>query len=935
MNNKNTQAALSPQSASGSGSDIEDREATAPVAQLQAPQLAANNVSRNRLLQRIATDHSTGGTTTLVVGPAGYGKSTLLSQYKQQLDNANWQTAWVSLEDSYSQEDDFYIHLYEAINGFNSAPLLEDSQAPQLADQITAGLIELSHQQQLYAIFIDDYHLIYEESIHSYLKHLLSHLPGNVAMFISSRELIPIPLAKLRTREKLITIGIDELRLDRQEAKLLFEDINKLSIASAQLEQLYQRTDGWAAAMQLAAISYREAHNPESFVEHFSGSVGSVADYLVEEVIDSASPEFTDFLLRASILERINPALCTATTGNSQLSQQLHQLQEGFPLIQQLGDSGQWFRLHPLFRDCLLKRIDTQMPQQKLQAHCAASQWFEEQGMIAEAAQHAINAGDEDRALALLEERGMSLVVHGHLKSLLNLLQRLPVSLQQSSLEIMIQMGWLEALNNHTEQARTICNEIKHIMAENAVSADSEWFKVHELDAALYIFEDNITEGAQLAAQWIDKVPDTSRYAATFSILLAYAELSVGALREAQDKCRWILTSENVIDKSYSYSYATCIHGLAYYYTAQPKRALLHANNSIELLDKQLGQSSLTLTPLKAIAAASHVLLGELEQANALFSEEVLSLDEMGTPDSLLAVIPARAAVLNHYQGLQTAMDFLLEAKCFASEHRNGERLEACILHERLRLLLNRGYREQAHAVFAQELPRFTNSATPFEHPQQVEEYLQLAKIRLALASGELTEADTLLGSLQNHQREQKVLRRIELNLLKARLQAETGDNAAAQQTLLATLLLDQEACILQPYREEGPLIASCLRQLLKALGEGGNALQHQLVTAILESPTASTEATSLAPASAPDLAPAPSQEIAAERETLTEELTKRELATMEKIAAGYSNKEIAEHFHVSINTVKSHITASYSKLGATRRTQAVLRMKELGLVGH
>jgi len=902
------------------------------------PQLPGGSVIREGLLQRLNGDGLRAGFVAIITAPAGYGKSTLLSQSNRRYREAGWITAWLNLEENDNDETEFLRYLEEAINQLirpvstssrrSEGPKRSSLSGPALISEL---INTVSLTDQRFALFLDDYHVIHENKIHQLIQSLVMHLPGNLNIIVGSRTQLSIPLAKLRASNKLVTIEIDDLRFNPDEAAHLFKKTNQLEIEGPQLDQLYQRTGGWPAVMQLAAISFRDADDRTRFIDSFSGSTGPVSDFLGEELIDRLPTDFATFLIRSAITERLCYPLCKVITGDEKFSSELRVTGSDRFLIQQLDSEGYWYRFHPLFRDFLLRQMELRFPEEKQELHRIASSWYEEQGMIAEATQHAINGGDESHALALLEEQGMHFINHGHLSLLLSLIRRLPNTFLHGSIEILIQLAWVEVLNNRIQQTRNLLEEIKEILLKQKVVDEKEWMKVHTLEVPICFFEDNYLQGEKLVADWLDKAPDSSILFASLSIMKSYMSLNKYQYEESLNAARWLMDPGEHLEFAYSHSFAVCAHGLAWYYRGFPRRALSYLDDAIEWLGNHVSSTSQTINILKPLQATCYYQIGELERANTLFEEGLNALSALAAPDHFLAAVPARTRLLYKNEGYQSALDYLLETKILAEE-RNWYRLECAVLYERIRIYIELNSIDQARAIYEQcvrKLERAFNDSSP--QSLQSQEWLRTAEARIAIAEGEFTHAQTLIDELlQSFKPNERILRSMELLILKARLDIEAGDKERACRYLTEAMLLDEEHAISQIFRDEGSIILELLVQMYsdeeQKVGNNRNNLIRERLIKILD--PEDLKAGKALKGKAANSAETSSSDYQA----LMESLTKRELATMEKVVEGYSNKEISDSLHVSINTIKSHIYSSFGKLGVSRRTQAVRRLKELGI---
>ena len=254
-----------------------------------------------------------------------------------------------------------------------------------------------------FILVLDDYHVIETPAIHQHLSFLLDHLPPQMHLVISSRADPPLPLARLRARDQLLELHEVDLRFTTAEAVQFLNETMSLSLTPEQIAALETRTEGWIAGLQLAALSLRGREDLSGFVRAFTGSHRFVLDYLTDEVFAGQTESIQSFLLQTSILERLNASLCNALTGRADSQSILEELERNNLFVMALDDERRWYRYHHLFADVLRHRLTKKSPTVFDELHLRASAWFENEGLITEAVNHALAARDWERAAPLME----------------------------------------------------------------------------------------------------------------------------------------------------------------------------------------------------------------------------------------------------------------------------------------------------------------------------------------------------------------------------------------------------------------------------------------------------------------------------------------------------------------------------------------------------
>ncbi len=365
-------------------------------------------VDRSRLMRLL--EEGMRARLTLLIAPAGYGKTTLLSEWAI---HGVRPAAWISLD---KQDDDWvqfwsYItaSIREQIPGFGPSvwPLLEQGPSASVVSTepaIQAMLNELEQITDELVIILDDVHLIESHVIYKSLSYLLEHLPAHIHLYMASRTELTFPTARLLARGELRRITMQELRFGPEEGFAFFRDTTELSLTRDQVAQLCHQTEGWISGLQLAAISLKGSHNIEESIHRFSGHQQDIAEYLLEEVFRHQTEELRSFLLRTSILSRMNHSLCQAVTGQESSQEQLEKLEQYHLFIIPLDEQQEWYRYHHLWSEFLHKMFYRQSEVEWEKAHVHAASWLESHGFLEEAAEHYLTGRQFQEVVRIMEE---------------------------------------------------------------------------------------------------------------------------------------------------------------------------------------------------------------------------------------------------------------------------------------------------------------------------------------------------------------------------------------------------------------------------------------------------------------------------------------------------------------------------------------------------
>jgi LuxR family maltose regulon positive regulatory protein len=368
---------------------------------LHVPRRRRGLISRPRLAERLSRGAEV--TLTVLSAPAGFGKTTVLADWLAAPAGGR-SAAWVSLDQRDNDPAVFWSYVVAALNRAVGvgAQLLQSPQPP--IDTVLASLVnDLDAVSGEVVLVLDDYHLIDSLEVQDAMVFLLENLPAQVHLVIASRADPALPLARLRSRGELVEIRAADLRFTPEEAATYLNDVMGLVLTAAEVAALEARTEGWIAALQLAALSMQGRDDVAAFIAGFAGDDRYIVDYLAEEVLQRQPEHVQHFLLQTSILDRLSGALCDAVTGQHDGRATLTALERANLFLVPLDDRRQWYRYHQLFADVLRAHLHDEQPTVVATLHRHASEWFDANGEQAEAIRHALAGEDFARAADLIE----------------------------------------------------------------------------------------------------------------------------------------------------------------------------------------------------------------------------------------------------------------------------------------------------------------------------------------------------------------------------------------------------------------------------------------------------------------------------------------------------------------------------------------------------
>src|SRR5258706_12034545 len=400
------------------------------VTKFTIPPVRSALLPREHLLTVL--DQSRSFPLTLLSASAGFGKTTLLSAWASQSTS---EVAWLSLDEQDNDPTRFWAYVIAALRhsgsrlsavGEATLAMLHSPQPPLLTGALTLLINELAALSQDTALILDDYHLIREQAIHESLQFVLDHFPACLHLLLASRVDPPLPRARLRARGQVVEIRDADLRLSGEEAARFLTQVMSLSLTEEEIGRLEQRTEGWVAGLQLAALSLRRHTDVAAFLQAFTGSHRLILDYVKEEILAPLPQDQQRFLLYTSVLERMNADVCQRLSGEQASQQMLESLERAHLFLVPLDEERRWYRFHTLFREVLLARLQATQPEQVAHLHREAALWYQQQGWPHEAISHARDSQDFLFMAELLEGSVEGLYRRGELKTLLTWIKQLP-----------------------------------------------------------------------------------------------------------------------------------------------------------------------------------------------------------------------------------------------------------------------------------------------------------------------------------------------------------------------------------------------------------------------------------------------------------------------------------------------------------------------------
>ncbi|MCP4538774.1 MAG: tetratricopeptide repeat protein [Chloroflexi bacterium] len=891
-------------------------ESTFPhiTTKLHVPTTRSDLLNRPRLNQQL--DRCVEHKLMLVSAPTGFGKTTLLSEWSQQ---SECPVAWVSLDDTDNDPMHFWSYVVAALDklddsvGENVLPLIHSSRPSPVEYTIPTLINTVTSIPAHFTLVLDDYHCIESETIHEALAYLLEYLPSNMHVILLSRTEPPLPLAQWRARGQLMELRVPDLRFLMDETAHLFNQTMGLDLLPRDVATLQERTEGWAAGLQLAALTVQDQSGVGS-LQDFSGDHQYIAGYLASEVLQRQPEPVRDFLLQTSVLKVLKGSLCDAVTGGTDSAVILEQLHQANLFIAALDRKGH-YRYHQMFADFLRDQLERDPSFDPSVLHLRAADWYERHGGLNQAIDHTLAAGHVDEAVHLIEKTARQHVMRGEFATLLGWFRTLPDHAIHERPEFCLLYAWvltnsgqqdaasamLDQLDAHlhdSDEANTLLGEAANVRARIAVFRGDTAQNIHYSKKSLDLlpadhlmrgdvfldlaFAHNDVQDFEAAEPAFIKAIELSqpagnlRTALMATYYLSDTYVNRGLFRQAVQ--RWqqgVAWCKQADPPSASACWAHAGFGALLYEWNDVASAVDHLRKALDL-GRKSGEIKVLMYAPVSLASA---------------------LQTQGQPDEALTLLDAGAEVAR-----QTSVESLaqnIDAARMAVWLRQGE------LDTAERWLQHRGL-----SVWSNDLPHsYVTMLARF--------HLAQSRADQASSTDELARAIELLETLYDVDTVYGLtyVRAQHLALL-AMLYLAFDDDDQAIDKLAKAVSLAEPLGLVRTFVDYGVGMASLLRDLATK-GHGPNYLA-KLLGAFRDDASPQREIDSLPPVIS---------------QPLIDPLRRREIEVLEHINQGCSNKEIADEMVVAVSTVKWYLRNIYGKLQVNRRTQAVARARELNLL--
>ncbi len=893
---------------------------------LYIPPTRKNLVQRSRLLGLI--DSRLDCKLVLISAPAGFGKTTLLSQWMAKEARS---VGWLTLDASDNDLTRFLVYFLAALQSTNhnagiSIDELLESPQPWNTEAILTGMInEIADASEPFLVVLDDYHLITEPDVHDAIIFIVDKMPPQMQLVISSRVNPPWPLARMRGRAEILELRTDDLRFTPGEVAIFFNEIMGLDLNTDDINSLEARTEGWIAGLQMAAISMQGREDLTAFVQAFSGSHRFILDYLLEEVLNQQSPAIQNFLLKTSILERMTAQLCDVVIDGNDSQSILTQLDKANLFLIPLDDERCWYRYHHLFSDLLKNQLTQIYPYELLDLHRRASQWYEEQDLRDEAINHAFAAIDYEHVARMVKNYAMDMLHQSKYTLLLSWIEAMPEPLIEQDPWLCVYLSWTRHWAGIREGGVECLDNAERYMKTTSTIPECEarvlvgYIATVRAHYAL-INQDipQVLEQSQIALQQLPEGDYFTRGSA--GIALGGAYWGLGDVLKSEQA--FLDCASSALKGGYNYraSSALCYAGMQ-----QVKQARLHWADGTFQKALALAQDSggrrfpnagYPLAKLAELACEWN----NLSQAYIYADEGVSLCTQLGHVDLIAESLAALARVQlaqKDFEGVQETLD----RTDTLSGHTPLDPWALSWLNDsRIRLWLNTGRIDEAEKWI---LSSGLTVEDEFNYHHDLH-HIILARVlvaRLLIHPSKKHQDETmrlLARLLTATDRAGWVHQKISVLILQALAYHACDDDSGALDSFEQALKLAQPGGYIRSFIGEGTPVSELL-QMINAVRDGCDYTQNLIAAQKLEERQVPQRVEPFSNLS--------------QQNGLWEQLSDRELQVLRLLNSSLSATEIADELYIAVSTTRTHIKRIYQKLDVHSRLEAVERARDLGLI--
>lgn len=874
----------------------------------------------------------------IVSAPAGFGKTMLLAQWQEALQQSEILVTWLSLDKDENYELQFFRYVVAALAKIHPQWTLSFERMLKTANELPLSILfqglinELSNSTEHLFLILDDYHVITNPAIHNVMDHFITYIPDSFHLIIGSRENPPLQQGKLLVADQVVILDDSQLKFDLNELAVYFQQHPKYSLTIDDQQRLIDFTEGWISGVQLVLQTPSFASQPSKTIKALSGTTSSIKRYFDEVVFDNLPPQIMTFLLETSILSRLNVSLCDHVTSSNNSAEKLLWLKNHQLFVCSLDNEDNWFRYHHLLSSDLQNKLQAQNEQHFFKLHEKASHWFDKHKLWPEAIRHALIAGEVSQTYNQAQFGALSLAGEGDLDTLVHWLKRRPEQPNHTITNLEIKLIWALCHQFRFADASDIITRIERKLEKPSVQINSDALQEFQATKAVLAgLKDDSLLVKSLCEPLLADLPEHNPWLSGMICNVLSYSYTIDAEPEKLKSVQALIVSDDdnplhLMTEIYSSN----LTAVSLQRQAKFTQAEYLLEESLATSTAKTGINSNTAVTTASYLSEIYYQRGQWQDLHNLLAGRLSLIDKLSALDGLLRVyVSLIKLALYEKNGDIAKVNSLFERGFSIAKQRCWHRLTAALLALQVQfyLLMGDSYAAQL-SVDALSLLEQKHHSVQHCALSEITWYETLAKTRLLIFQKQYSQADELLNNAISEQKHfDNGYVKLQMQTLLALGQYQQGNIKQSLITISQVLSLAKKEQLHRCLLDEAQIMQALLiayktqsSTLLKGNNEHDDYINQLLV---LFKNNANYEKAS----------PKSSLIDAQTSNKCMPSLTERELEILMLVEQSLVNKEIARALDISTDTVKWHLKNIYSKLGVSGRMQAVSQGKKMGVL--